>query len=54
MDNNTNNKFDSKNNVLKITFLEIYPSINELVKPKEDFNIIFQGNDNFFDFKKFL
>ena len=54
MDSNTNNKFDSKNNVLKITFLEIYPSINELVKPKEDFNIIFQGNDNFFDFKKFL
>ena len=53
MDNNTI-KVDSKNKFLKITFLEIFPSINELIKPKEDFNIIFQGNDNFFDFKKYL
>ena len=48
------NKLDSKNKVLKITFIDIYPPINELSKPKEDFNIIFQGNDNFFDFKKHL
>ena len=53
MDNNTI-KVDSKNKFLKITFLEIFPSINELIKPKEDFNIIFQGNDNFFDFKQYL
>ena len=51
---NISNKFDSKNKILKITFLDIYPPINELSKPKEDFNIIFQGNDNFFDFKKHL
>ena len=53
MDNNTI-KVDSKNKFIKITFLEIFPPINELIKPKEDFNIIFQGNDNFFDFKKYL
>ena len=48
------NKFDPKSKIIKITFIEIFPPINELVKPKEDFNIIFQGNDNFYDVKKFL
>ena len=48
------NKLDSKNKILKITIIDIYPPINELSKPKEDFNIIFQGNDNFYDFKKHL
>ena len=54
MENNINIKFDSKNKFLKIIFLEIFPPINELIKPKEEFNIIFQGNDNFFDFKPLL
>ena len=39
---------------IKITFLEINPPINELIKGKEEMNIIFQGNDNFYDFKKYL
>ena len=47
-------KNDHKNNIIKITFLEIIPPINELIKPKEDLNIIFQGNDTFYDFKKYL
>ena len=47
-------KVDSKNQTLKITFLEINPPINELIKGKEEINIIFQGNDNFYDFKKYL
>ena len=49
-------KFESKNkyNNIKITFIEIYPAINEIIKPKDDLNIVFQGNDNFFDFKKYL
>ena len=47
-------KLDSKNQTLKITFLEINPPINELIKGKEEINIIFQGNDNFYDFKKYL
>ena len=47
-------KNDHKNNIIKITFLEIIPPINEIIKPKEDLNIIFQGNDTFYDFKKYL
>ena len=47
-------KTDSKNNLLKISFLEINPPINELAKSKEELNIIFQGHDNFYDFKKCL
>ena len=47
-------KLDHKNNIIKITFLEIIPPINELIKQKEDLNIIFQGNDTFYDFKKYL
>ena len=47
-------KLDHKNNIIKITFLEIIPPINEIIKPKEDLNIIFQGNDTFYDFKKYL
>jgi hypothetical protein len=47
-------KTDSKNNVIKITFLEINPPINELSKSKEELKIIFQGHDNFYDFKKCL
>ena len=47
-------KNDLKNNIIKITFLEIIPPINEIIKPKEDLNIIFQGNDTFYDFKKYL
>ena len=47
-------KADSKNNVIKITFLEINPPINELSKSKEELKIIFQGHDNFYDFKKYL
>ena len=39
---------------LKISFLEITPQINEIVKNKEELNIIFQGYDNFYDFKKHL
>lgn len=47
-------KVDSKNNVIKITFLEINPPVNELCKSKEELKIIFQGHDNFYDFKKYL
>ena len=47
-------KADSKNIPIKITFLETNPPINELIKPKEELNIIFQGHDNFYDFKKYL
>ena len=47
-------KSDFKNNPIKISFLEINPPLHELIKPKEDINIIFQGNDNFYDFKKYL
>ena len=47
-------KTDSKNNVIKITFLEINPPINELSKSKEELKIIFQGHDNFYDLKKCL
>ena len=47
-------KTDKNNQTLKISFLEISPQINELVKNKEDLNIIFQGYDNFYDFKKHL
>ena len=49
-------KFDNKNKFIniKITFIEIFPAINEIIKPKEDLNIVFQGNDNFYDFKKYL
>ena len=47
-------KTDQNNQTLKISFLEISPQINELVKNKEDLNIIFQGYDNFYDFKKHL
>ena len=45
-------KTDQNNQTLKISFLEITPQINELVKNKEELNIIFQGHDNFYDFKK--
>ena len=47
-------KADNKNQPIKITFLEINPPIKELIKTKEEINIIFQGNDNFYDLKKFL
>ena len=47
-------KSECKINIIKITFLEIIPPINEIVKPKEELNIVFQGNDNFYDFKKYL
>ena len=47
-------KGECKINIIKITFLEIIPPINEIVKPKEELNIVFQGNDNFYDFKKYL
>ena len=49
-------KFDNKKKFIniKITFIEIFPAINEIIKPKEDLNIVFQGNDNFYDFKKYL
>ena len=47
-------KSDQNNQILKITFLEINPPINEIVKNKEEINIIFQGHDNFYDFKKHL
>ena len=47
-------KADIKNQPIKITFLEINPPLNELIKAKEEINIIFQGNDNFYDLKKFL
>ena len=47
-------KVDSKNNVIKLTFLEINPPLNELSKSKEELKIIFQGHDNFYDFKKCL
>ena len=49
-------KFENKNkyNNIKITFIEIFPAINEIIKPKDDLNIVFQGNDNFYDLKKFL
>ena len=45
-------KADSKNQPIRITFIEINPPINELIKPKDELNIIFQGHDNFYDFKK--
>ena len=48
------NKSDSKNQSLEIVFLEINPPINELIKSKEEISIIFQGYDNFYDFKKYL
>ena len=47
-------KSGQNNQILKITFLEINPPINEIVKNKEEINIIFQGHDNFYDFKKNL
>ena len=47
-------KPDSKNQPIKITFLEVNPPINEIVKNKEEITIIFQGHDNFYDFKKYL
>ena len=47
-------KADSKNQTIKITFIEINPPINELIKPKDELNIIFQGHDNFYDFKKYF
>ena len=47
-------KSDQNNQILKIIFLEINPQINEIVKNKEEINIIFQGHDNFYDFKKHL
>ena len=47
-------KSDQNNQILKIIFLEINPPINEIVKNKEEINIIFQGHDNFYDFKKYL
>ena len=48
------NKLDLKNQCLKITFLEINPPINDLIKNKEEISLIFQGYDNFYDFKKYL
>jgi hypothetical protein len=45
---------DNKNQTMKLTFIDIYPPINELAKNKEEINIIFQGHDNFYDFKKYL
>ena len=47
-------KIDQTNQILKIQFLEIDPPINEIVKTKEEVNIIFQGNNNFYDFKKYF
>ena len=47
-------KVEFKSQSIKITFLEINPPINELIKGKEEMNIIFQGHDNFYDFKKHL
>jgi hypothetical protein len=47
-------KTDRNKQTLKISFLEITPQINELIKNKEDLNIIFQGHDNFYDLKKLL
>ena len=47
-------KAEQKNQTVKITFLEINPPINEIVKNKEEINIIFQGQDNFYDFRKHL
>ena len=47
-------KAETKKQPIKITFLEINPPLNELIKNKEEMNIIFQGNDNFYDFKKYL
>ena len=47
-------KAETKKQPIKITFLEINPPISELIKNKEEINIIFQGNDNFYDFKKYL
>ena len=47
-------KSGQNNQILKITFLEINPPINEIVKNKEEINMIFQGHDNFYDFKKNL
>ena len=47
-------KSDQNNQILKIIFLEINPPMNEIVKNKEEINIIFQGHDNFYDFKKHL
>ena len=48
-------KIDFKtNNILKLTFIDIIPPISELIKAKEDINMIFQGNDTFYDLKKVL
>ena len=47
-------KIDQMNPILKIKFLEINPPINEIIKTKEEVNIIFQGNNNFYDLKKYL
>ena len=47
-------KLDSKNQTIKIIFLEINPPINDIIKSKEEINIIFQGHDNFYDLKKHL
>ncbi len=47
-------KMDIKIQTMKLTFLEMNPPINELTKNKEEINIIFQGHDNFYDFKKYL
>ena len=47
-------KSNTNKNPIKITFLEISPPLNELIKNKEELNIIFQGNDNFYDLKKYL
>ena len=45
---------DTKIIPIKLTFLEITPPINDIIKSKEEINIIFQGHDNFYDFKKHL
>ena len=47
-------KIDIRNQMLKISFLETNPPINEIFKTKEEVTIIFQGHDNFYDFKKHL
>ena len=47
-------KSDKKNKTIQLTFLEINPPINEIVKNKEEINVIFQDHGNFYDFKKYL
>ena len=47
-------KIEQNNQILKISFIDITPPINELIKNKEEINIIFQGHDNFYDLKKHL